>query len=261
VNDGVLVAAKVVGTPLFVAGATLAGRRFGAGVSGWLIGAPVNSAPIALFIALSHGTAFGAVAAKATMAGASSQVAFAIAYCLAARRFGWLPAVLSGSAAFALSTILLQALFGLPLLLLFALVAVAVLAGLAILAGRSGEPPAAAAPGRWDIPARVILATAFILLVSASVSWVGPVLAGLLSPYPMIGAIMAVFAHRLAGPAEAAQVWRGLVAGMFGFSGFFLALALLLEPAGIVAAFAVATLACVAVLRLSLGLIRTRSLP
>jgi hypothetical protein len=261
VNEGALVAVKVVGTPLFVAGATLAGRRFGAGVSGWLIGAPVNSAPIALFIALGHGAAFGAVAAKATMAGATSQVAFALAYCLAARRFGWLQAVLSGSAAFALSTIVLRSLFGLPLLLLFALVAGAVLAGLAILPDRPDKPPAAATPGRWDIPARVILASTFILLVSASVSWVGPVLAGLLSPYPMIGAILAVFAHRLAGPAEAAQVWRGLVAGMFGFSGFFLALGLLLEPAGILVAFAVATLTCAAVQRLSLGLIRTRSLP
>jgi hypothetical protein len=261
VNDGLLVAAKVVGTPVFVAGATLAGRRFGAGVSGWLIGAPVNSAPIALFIALGHGTAFGAVAAKATMAGAISQVAFALAYCRAARRVGWLAAALSGTAAFGLATILLEALLGLPLVVLFGLVTAVVAAGLTLLPARPAESRTVAPPGGWDLPVRVMLATAFILLVSASVSWVGPRLAGLVSPYPIIGAILAVFAHRLAGADEAVQVWRGLVAGMFGFSGFFLALALLVEPAGIVPAFAIAVVACAAVQRLSLGLIRTRSLP
>lgn len=247
-------AIKLVTTALFVSAATLAGRRWGHGVSGWLIGLPVNSAPIALFIALGHGTRFATLAATATMAGAASQIAFALGYRLVAGRSAWPLAFVAGSAAFALSTTALQALLRLapPLPLLAALAALSIAAGLPALPGRGAAAPTA---GAHNLPLPVALATAFILLVSQSAAWLGPTLAGLLSPFPLMAAILAVFAHREGGPPAAVQVWRGLGAGMFGFAAFFLVLALALVPLGILPAFGLAFLACVAIQAASLQLI------
>ena len=59
--------------------------------------------------------------------------------------------------------------------------------------------------------------------------------------------VLAVFSHRAVGPEGASQVMRGLVVGLFGFAAFFLAIALTLESLGIAAAFALATLAVLAV--------------
>ena len=52
--------------------------------------------------------------------------------------------------------------------------------------------------------------------------------------------MLAVFSHRLQGAESAISVLRGLLLGLFAFAGFFLAVSLLLEPAGIAAAFGAA---------------------
>ena len=62
----------------------------------------------------------------------------------------------------------------------------------------------------------------------------------MLAPFPLYGPILAAFAHRLHGPKAAIAVLRGLLAGLFAFAAFFLALAALLERVGIGPAFAVA---------------------
>src|SRR5216683_172577 len=47
----------------------------------------------------------------------------------------------------------------------------------------------------------------------------------LLATYPLFGAVLAAFAHGLSGAAAAGRVLRGLLIGLFGFTGFFLLLA------------------------------------
>ena len=64
-----------------------------------------------------------------------------------------------------------------------------------------------------------------------------------LAPFPLYAAVLAVFAHHLQGPAQAAKVLRGLLLGLFAFAGFFLVLAALIERIGITPAFAAAIVA------------------
>ncbi|RPI79530.1 MAG: hypothetical protein EHM45_02595 [Desulfobacteraceae bacterium] len=52
---------KLFLTPFLIAAATLTGRRWGPGVSGWLIGFPLTSGPIALILALQQGPDFAAI--------------------------------------------------------------------------------------------------------------------------------------------------------------------------------------------------------
>ena len=75
----------------------------------------------------------------------------------------------------------------------------------------------------------------------------GPQLTGLLAPFPLYGAVLAVFAHVLEGPGPAIAVLRGMLTGLFGFASFFLVLATCLEDWGLVAAFAAAIVLTLAV--------------
>jgi uncharacterized membrane protein (GlpM family) len=84
------------------------------------------------------------------------------------------------------------------------------------------------------------IATAFVLLLTGLAPALGPYLTGLLAPFPLYAAILAVFAHHLRGPAPAAGVVKGLLLGLFAFASFFLVLAALIEQVGIALAFAAA---------------------
>ena len=115
--------------PVIIGGTSLAGRRWGPVVSGWLVGMPLTSGPVLFFLALSHDSAFTASAALGTLSGGLSLVVFCLSYSWLAVRFEW-PLALTGSIlCFAAFTTLMQNLV-FPLVLIFILVVLAVLAGL-----------------------------------------------------------------------------------------------------------------------------------
>jgi hypothetical protein len=62
---------------------------------------------------------------------------------------------------------------------------------------------------RWDIPVRMLLATAMVVLITELAPLLGPHLAGLLSPFPVFGAVLAIFTHQTDGPAGATGVLEG----------------------------------------------------
>jgi hypothetical protein len=74
-----LLAIKLIVTPLVVLAATLAARRWGDAVGGWLVGLPLTSAPVSVFLAIEQGPAFAAQAADGSIAGVVSQAAFCLA--------------------------------------------------------------------------------------------------------------------------------------------------------------------------------------
>ena len=73
-------ALKLLLTPILIATASLAGRRWGQAVGGWLVGLPLTSGPVAFFLALEHGAGFAAVVAFGSLAGALAEAAFCVAY-------------------------------------------------------------------------------------------------------------------------------------------------------------------------------------
>jgi len=107
----------------------------------------------------------------------------------------------------------------------------------------------------WDLPGRMVLATALVLAITGSATVMGPRLAGLLATIPLYASILAAFAHTLVGPSAAIGVWRGLLFGLFGFGAFYLTLALSLEPLG-PTAFAVAIAAAVVMQAVTLRIMR-----
>ncbi len=247
-------ALKLILTPVLVGGASLAGRRWGQAIGGWLVGMPFTAGPVAFFIALDNGGAYAAASARGSLAGAVAEAAFTLAYAAAARYGTWPLALFAASLAFAAAVAALGA-FAHGLALTLALALAAVVGALLILS--SGGREAAAAPlPRWDLPLRMAAATAVVLALTSAVPFLGPALSGILATYPVIAGILTVFAHRRQGAAAAVAVLRGLLYGLFGFMGFFVVLALLVERAGTAAAFAAAMVVSLALQGASLLLVR-----
>jgi hypothetical protein len=203
-------APKVVITPLLIASASLAGRRWGAMTSGWLLALPLTSGPIALFISLDLGSPAGVQVAAGSLLGATAQIAFCLAYAAAASRFGWPGCLAIGGATFAITAVVLDTAV-LPAATppaLFVLALAAVLAALATPVLRAGAPDAALSgvrPGRWDIPARAFVATVLVLAISGVAPFVGGRVAGILATFPVYVSVLTTFAHRIGGSNAGAR--------------------------------------------------------
>jgi hypothetical protein len=249
-------APKLVLTPLLVASASLAGRRWGAAMSGWLVALPLTSGPIALFIALEQGSPVAQQAAAGSLAGAVAEVGFAAAYTVASRRLAWVPS--SALAAVAYFAVALAIPAWAPVVT-YALLAGVVAAFLAIFRPMPGTPPEASPPPAWDIPARVIVATVLVVAISSLAPIVGGRAAGILATFPVYAAVLATFAHATRGHREAADVLRGLATGLLGFGAFFLALGGLLGVVGIAESFLGALAVLLAVQAATLPVLRRTS--
>ena len=241
---------KLVLTPALIALASLAGRRRGAALSGRLAALPLVSGPVAFSLALDHGTAFAFGAAAGLLAGTISQAGFSLAYSRLALRHSWPLAGAAGCLFFAGSTILLQW-ATIPVVPLFVIV-IAALAVAIRLAPVSTELSVSNSASRLNVPAQMIVATAFVLLLTAIAPALGSHLTGLLASFPLIAAMLAIASHRRQDPAVAIGVLRGHLGGLFAVATFFLVLSALLQSSGTAPAFSVATAVLLALQALGL---------
>lgn len=245
---------KVALAPILILAATLVGRRWGPGIGGWLAGLPLTSGPVSLILALEHGPAFAARAALGTLLGLVSLALFALAYGVAARRTGWAVCLAAALAAFGASTAAVQGAAPAPLLAFALVCLVLTLVG----AVMSGSGPLRAAPrlGPADLAVRMGLAALLVLTLTGSAAVLGPALAGSLSPIPVFGALLAVYAHRDQGASAAVQLLRGMVVGSFGFATFMLVVAALLASLGLGPTYGLAVTGALAVHGVTLRLVR-----
>ncbi len=250
---------KLIATPLLVGAVTLVSLRLGPAISGVLIGLPLTSGPVVLFLALDHGAAFAAATASGIIAGTMSQAAFCLVYTRLVFRLSWWVTLLAGWLAFGTMTWLLMSASNVAAPLL-ALISLTVLALTLRLMPRGQAAAASAAAPRWDLPARMVVATAFVLALTSLAAYLGPHLSGLLAPFPLFASILAAFSHRLQGAAVAVRLLRGLVLGLVTFVAFFIVIALLIVPLGIVTAFILATLVAFATQAAFLSLTRRSEL-
>jgi hypothetical protein len=236
----VVLAAKLLLAPSFVMAASLAARRFGAKVGGLLGGLPVVAGPILLVFALSHGRAFAAQAATATLLGIVSLCAFILVYARLAGRWRWLFSLLAGWLSFlAVGALFSVVSVGAGLALALACGAlVATLLALPAVEGHGGETPTPPPP--WDLPLRGLSALALVLAITAVAGSLGPKLSGLLTPFPVVATVLAVFTHVQHGERHLVRIMRGFSAGLFGYVLFCFVLAVSLRSAGVATSFLIA---------------------
>lgn len=245
---------KLLLTPVLIGLVSLAGRRWGPAVSGWLVGLPLTAGPVALFLALGLGTVFASRAAQGAILGLVSLAGFCLTYSWLSFRTGWLWSLLVSWGVFFALTFALERV-SLPLVVAFLGVIGLLAIVLKLLPSSHRQVPMVNPPG-WEILLRMFVATAFVVILTAIASSLGPQLSGLLSTFPLYASILAVFTHRFQDAAAARRLLRGLITGIFTFAVFFLLIAALVERWGIVVAFGLATLIALLLHGCSLWLMR-----
>jgi hypothetical protein len=238
--------AKLLLAPACVVAVSLAGRRWGVAVAGVLGGLPVVAGPILVVLTLVHGRPFGAEAAAGTLLGLAALTLFVVVYGWMAARFGPVPSVFAGWAAFLLGVGFLQ-LLDLPQGVALAFVAICFALGLVLLPAPSSAPAALPAPPWWDLPARALAALALVVALTAASGALGPGLSGLLAPFPIVTSVLAVFTHAHGGPDQVRVLLRNFLVGFYGFAAFCFVLASSLDSLSGVVAFSAALAAALAV--------------
>lgn len=236
---------KLILTPLLIGGASLAQRRWGAQVSGWIIALPLTTGPVILFVALDQSEALAATVAHGSLAGVIAQTGFALCYARMAIRAGPLGSLVTGITGFVVVALLVPDLFP-PVTFLLGLAAI----GLALrLLPRPEEDPdrVPVEPPAWDVPARIVVATVLVLLLTTIAPVIGGRASGVIATFPVYASVLTSFAQRTRGPAEAVRVLRGLLYGLPGFATFALTVGALLTMTGVWAAFGLALAATIAV--------------
>lgn len=227
---------KIILAPAFVVIGTLAGRRWGPKLGGFMAGFPNTAGPILFFITLEQGAAFGARTAEASLLGLVALGSFALLYPHAAKRWPWWACLLAGWAAY----------IGVMLLLRHAHWPLWVEGAAALLAlnGARWLQPTLPAPDHgprlraWDLPLRGGMAIAIVLGLTGAAAVLGPQWSGLLTPFPVTTATLAVFAQIDGGAAAAERVVTGSLLGLNAVAVFMVVVALALPVWGLAGAFA-----------------------
>lgn len=237
---------KLFLVPALIYGVTLAGRKWGPSVAGWLSAFPIVSGPILLTVTLEQSPAFAATAAQSTLMAVLAILAFSFAYAWAATRAGMALSMLAALAVYALAVAGLQAL-QLPVLASFALVISALLISPRLFPAKTALAPAKPVKGGSDLPWRMAAGAALVLAVSYGAASIGPRLSGFFAMFPIMSTVLVGFSHVRNGGAFAIALLRGMVYGYFAFASFCLVLSQQLKDGAVALAFGTAFACALAV--------------
>jgi hypothetical protein len=247
--------AKLVIAPLFVAFVTLVGRKAGPRTAGMLAGLPVVAGPALATMVLGHDASYAARAANAAAMGSVSVAAFALVYAHLCKTRAWPSTVSLAYVAFFVSTLVIARVPNGPWAALLVPAG-----GLSLIFPAFPHSAVAARtqhPSAWDLPLRMAATALLVFMLVLLSDSLGPELSGLLAPFPVITAVLAVFAHRAQGPQLCALLLRNLVRGLSSFVVFFVALGALVAHVAMPLAFAFATLPALGLHTLVLRRLRT----
>lgn len=232
---------KLTIIPLVIGLITLISRKWGNRVGGVVGSMPWVAGPILVFFILEQGKDFGIRSIPGILMGIIALVSFCYCYALFSKRMKWLPTLLLSYVAFALTALVLDAI---PLTIwgIYGLALVVITIALYYfprpLVGQAA--PSRAKPPKYDLLFRMLVATLFVLTITGLAAILGPSWSGVLTPFPILTSILAIFNHYLQGSTAAITVLRGIMIGLVGFTTFLFLQAFLLHEFSVVVAFLIA---------------------
>ncbi len=232
---------KLLLAPLLTIGVTLATRRWGNAVGGWLAGLPLLAGPISFLLAIELGLPFAQQAAHGTILGLVGVCAFILTYAEASRRGTWHRALAAGLGAF-FATLAILHVAAPSFAISVGLLAAALALCLARLPMIHCQPSATRA-SPWDLPLRVAVVTLLVVSITALAPTLGSGLSGLISPIPVFTIVFVVIAHRTRTTRAVQRLLRGACASLIGFAAFFVVIHLSPASAGIALVYTSALLA------------------
>ena len=231
---------KLTLAPLLVAGATGVAQIWGPRAGGLLMGLPLTTGPIFLFLTVEHGPHFGADATVGILYGLVGLVAFAVVYSAAAARTPWMASLAVATAAF----------FVVPLCArnlgnnIFIAGSTAWFAqALALSLMRKANQQIPSSPQRWwNIWARMLAVAVLTLAITTAAAKLGPALSGIFGTFPIAISVIVAFTHWQSGPQAVALMLRGCVVSWISFTNCFVVVGLTLEALGVAAALGLGVL-------------------
>jgi uncharacterized membrane protein (GlpM family) len=240
-----LLALKLLLVPALLAAISMAGKRWGPGVAGWLAGFPSLTGPILFFLALERGPEFTVQAAVLSLSSVFPAIAFGVTYAWVCTRLRWQGSLICAFSAWTAGVLLLA---HLPLTVWGSLA----ISLLTLFAAPRLFPRTHAQWGSRPLPAyelllRMAAGAAMVLAVTAAAEGLGTIWTGLFAAFPVMSTVLAVFSHRANGPGFVVAMLRAMIGGFYAYISYCLAVSLLLEACGIAVTYTVAVLAAIAV--------------
>lgn len=240
-----ILAFKLLITPILIGLVTLAGRRWGGAVSGLLIGLPLTSGPISFILAYQFGAEFASQAAIGGLLGQISICIFCLTYSRVSQFWNWQATSIAAITAFLISTFIWNT-ASWQLLPAFIALLIAIVLAPRFMPDHVEVQRVFIAP-RWDLPARIICATGFVLVLTTVADTLGPQLSGLIAPFPVFGVVFAAFSHAQQGSQATSRLLRGIVLGSGSYAAFFLIVGAALPQLGIALTYLLAPLLAITV--------------
>jgi len=249
---------KLFASPALIGLASLAGKRWGPGLSGLLGGLPLVAAPIVLAIWLTDGQATAHRVAITAPIGVWATMSYLLVFGFASARFRWPVSLLLGWIAYLLIAALLHY-SGLDTQhwLGFAVLPMLLFAATRLLP-RALEAPLPVELPHHELLARMLAAVALVSLLTGAASLIGPEFTGVFAGAPVAATVIPSFTFAMAGRDPLLRALRGFMSGQMGFAAFFLVFAALLPPLGALA-WLPATLVGVAVSALGARLVKAHA--
>jgi hypothetical protein len=230
---------KLIMMPIVIGGVTLASKKWGNLVGGMIASLPWIAAPIILFFTLEQGVEFTISSIKGVMIGIIGVLAFCFAYINSAVKFRWYVSLLFAYLAFLTTTVLLNSVESYMNLnawyitsIILSLIGIKLFPRLKMQNGLDQTL-------KYDIYLRMIIITVFVALITYLAKVLGPTWSGILTPFPIITAILAAFTHYTQGAYGTSIILRGMLTGFIGFATFLFLQALLLPIYTIPVSFAI----------------------
>jgi hypothetical protein len=212
---------KVLMMPPVIAGVTYASKKWGNSMGGVIASLPWVGGPILLFIAIEQGVEFATGTISGIMVGIIGWLAFCITYLLIGQRFNALISVLAGYLAYILVGLLLQNVT--PMLSVntwFIITLILIIVTLKNFPKIKTETCKSGKRLHFEVPLRMLMITAFVVGITYFADLLGPVWSGILTPFPIMTAVLAIFVHYTQGIHQVRTIFLGLYNGIFGFTAF-----------------------------------------
>ena len=240
--------------PPLIGAVTLAVRKWGEGLGGWIGGFPWVAGPISFFIALENGAAFAASTINSALLGSVGTILFALVYSFVSARLSWLPTVLiSYLVFFAVAIMSLGRDVSIPAAVALNLV---VLTAVLYFFPKPKTKTDFKKQPVYDIPLRMLVATFFVVILTQAADYLGPTWSGILTPFPIMTSTLAVFTHSQQGSDAAVRILYGLLLAGYGFVAFLVGVAWLVPQMPIGLAYGILTIGTMTVNAVTIRLVR-----
>lgn len=212
--------------PVVIGIITLASRRWGNTLGGMIGSLPLVAGPILIFFAIEQSTSFAVQSVAGTMTGIIGWLGFCMVYVYFAPKYDWYITVWLGYLAFLITALVFNTVH-LPLILMYGITMLLIVVCLKFYPKTRGNTKNKTL--KFDIPIRMVVVTIFVVLITALAKRLGSDWSGILTPFPIVTSILAVFTHYTQGSIASNNVLRGMLAGMLGYTTYLFSQGLLLN--------------------------------